>query len=228
MNKLIIPLLSIVSASSALFAQSYSLTSTYLYIYVDAEDDSAIEDYLEYDADLDDAPGLSLEWRTAPIDGMSYGLEYIYFGTKADVSGILDSDDALVMNVLTDGTEFIDGNPAEVKEEYTVHGALFNLAYNIELSDESIAYIGAGVGFSHFNQEFSASTVGAKYTYDDSDTVFTYQFKAGVRYALNDAWAVNGGLRYIGFGDPEFSYGDVDLSGDLSALAIELGLSYTF
>ena len=69
MNKLIIPLLSIVSASSALFAQSYSLTSTYLYIYVDAEDDSAIEDYLEYDADLDDAPGLSLEWRTAPIDG---------------------------------------------------------------------------------------------------------------------------------------------------------------
>ena len=49
-----------------------------------------------------------------------------------------------------------------------------------------------------------------------------------MRYALNDAWAVNGGLRYIGFGDPEFSYGDVDLSGDVSALAIELGLSYTF
>jgi hypothetical protein len=195
-------------------------------VYVDA--DSSIEANTNIDADLDDAPGLSLEWRTAPIDGMSYGLEYIYFGTKADVSGILDSDDALVMNFLTDGTEFIDGNPAEVMEEYTVHGALFNLAYNIELSDESIAYIGAGVGFSHFNQEFSASTVGAKYTYDDSDTVFTYQFKAGVRYALNDAWAVNGGLRYIGFGDPEFSYGDVDLSGDVSALAIELGLSYTF
>ena len=49
-----------------------------------------------------------------------------------------------------------------------------------------------------------------------------------MRYALNDAWAVNGGLRYIDFGDPEFSYGDVDLSGDVSALAIELGLSYSF
>ena len=216
------------SASSALFAQSYSSSSSYLYVYVDADNDSAIESNLGYDADLDDGPGLSIEWRTAPIDGISYSLEYIYFGTEADVSGILDSDDALVMNILTDGTEFIDGNPAEVKEEYTVHSALLNLAYNIELSDESTAYIGAGIGFSYFNQEFSASTVGAKYTYDDSDTVFTYQFKAGVRYALNEAWAVNGGLRYIGFGDPEFSYGDVDISGGVSALALELGLSYTF
>jgi opacity protein-like surface antigen len=225
MKKNIITLLALVTIfSSTIFAESYNLSSSLLYVYVDA--DSSIEANTNIDADLDDAPGLSIEWSSEPIDGISFGLEYIYFGTEADISGIINNDDASLLNSLTGGT-FQAGN-SKIKEEYKAHTAMVNIAYNIALSDQSIAYIGAGVGFCHFNQELSISNPGEKGSIDDSDITYAYQLKAGVRYALNDAWAVNGGLRYIGFGDPEFSYGDVDLSGDVSALAIELGLSYTF
>jgi len=226
MYKTTISILALSVIASTLAAQSSSVTVSGLYVYPDA--DSSIEANLDASADLDDAPGLSIEWRTSQFADAPFtlGLEYMYFGTEADISGNLTNEDANFVNQ-TFGTTFAAGD-TELKEEYDVHGGMLNLGYDIAVTDKITAYLGVGVGFAHFNQELSLKNAGQSVSGDDSDVVFAYQFKAGARYALNDAWAITGGVRYIGFDDPEFKYGDTTLSGDVSALAVELGLSCSF
>ena len=227
MYKTTISILALSVIASTLAAQSRSVTVSGLYVYPDA--DSSIEANLDASADLDDAPGLSIEWRTSQFADAPFtlGFEYMYFGTEADISGNLTNEDANFVNQ-TFGTTFAAGD-TELKEEYDVHGGMLNLGYDIAVTDKITAYLGVGVGFAHFNQEFSLKNAGQSVSDDDSDVVFAYQFKAGARYALNDAWAITGGVRYIGYDDPEFKHDGFTVSGDdVSALAVELGLSCSF
>jgi opacity protein-like surface antigen len=227
--KTIIAILAYLSFSTIIVAQTSSLTASYLHI--DAGSDGILK-YIaketgepSYGDELDKAPGLSIEWRTAPIDGISFGLEYIYFDTGASVSGDADSDDANDLNSFFDG--FQEG-ASEFKEEYTTHTFLLNVAYDVEICGKLAAYLGAGLGFSYLNQELSVSNPGLNGSLDDSDTVFAYQLKAGLRYAINEAWSVQGGVRYLDYDDFEFSYEGITLLGDGDATAFEFGVSYAY
>lgn len=231
MKKCIIAILACLSVSSVVIAQTFSLTASYLHI--DAGSDGALK-YLaketgepSYGDELDKAPGLSIELRTVPIDGISFGLEYIYFDTEASVSGNVEQEDADELNLFFAEDPFVAG-ASELKEEYTAHTFMLNVAYDVEIGDKLVAYLGAGVGFSHLNQEFSVSNPGINGSHDDSDAVFAYQLKAGLRYALNEAWSVQGGVRYIDYDDFEFSHDGITLVGDGDATAFEFGLSYAY
>ena len=105
---------------------------------------------------------------------------------------------------------------------------MFNVAYDIEIGDKLAAYLGAGVGISFLSQEFSISNPGGNISADDLDTVYAYQFRAGLRYALNEAWSVQGGVRYLDYDDFEFSPFGFTLEGDGDATAFEFGLSYAY
>ena len=228
MYKTTISILALSVIASTLAAQSSSVTVSALYVYPDS--DSSIESTFGVNADLDDAPGLSIEWRTSQFADAPFtlGLEYMYFGTGADASGILDQDEAVIVNSVF-GSTLNAGEEGKIEEEYDVHGGMLNLGYDIVVTDEITAYLGAGVGFAHIKQEFKLSGQGESASSNDSDVVFAYQFKAGARYALNDAWAITGGVRYIGYDDPGFKHDGFTVSGDdVSALAVELGLSCSF
>lgn len=109
-----------------------------------------------------------------------------------------------------------------------MHTFLYNVAYDVEIGGKLAAYLGAGLGFSYLNQELSVSNPGSNVSIDDSDTVFAYQLKAGLRYAINEAWGVQGGVRYLNYDDFKFSYEDLTLSGDGDATAFEFGVSYAY
>jgi len=228
--KTIIAILGCLSVPSIIVAQTHSLTASYLYI--DAGSDGFLKSIARvtgdpsYGDELDKGPGLSIEWRTAPVSGISFGLEYIYFGTEASVNGNLSAQAANSINNFLN-TNLLAG-ASGLKEEYATHTFMFNLAYDIELGDRLAAYLGAGVGFSRMNQELSLSNPGLNGSIDDSDTVFTYQLKAGLRYALNEAWSVQGGVRLLDYDDFEFSYDGVTLLGEADATAFEFGVSYAY
>ena len=228
--KTIITFLAYLSFSTVIVAQTSSLTASYLYI--DAGSDGVLKNIAKvtgdpsYGDELDKAPGLSIEWRTAPIDGISFGLEYIYFDTEASVSGDVNSEEVSDLNSFF-GDIFQEG-ASELKEEYTTHTFLFNVAYDVEIGGKLAAYLGAGLGFSYLNQELSVSNPGWSGSLDDSDTVFSYQLKAGLRYAINESWSVQGGVRYLNYDDFEFSYEGITLSGDGDATAFEFGVSYAY
>ena len=211
-----IVILSFLSFYSIIFAQNESFTASYL--HVDANSDTILQS--------DEGLGLSIEWRNAYTNGTSFGLEYINFGTEASVSGDASAQEANDFNNLLGLS--ISQDATEVKEEYATHTFMFNVAYDIEIGDKLDAYLGAGVGISFLNQEISVSNPGFNDSSDDLDTVFSYQFKAGLRYALNEAWCVQGGVRYLDYGDFEFSPFGLKVEGDGDATAFEFGLSYAY
>ena len=229
--KTIIAFLAYLSFSTVIVAQTSSLTASYLHI--DAGSDGVLK-YIanvtgdpSYGDELDKAPVLSIEWRTAPIDGISFGLEYIYFDTEASVSGDVNSKEVSDLKSFFDDGRFQEG-ASELKEEYTTHTFLYNVAYDVEIGGKLAAYLGAGLGFSYLNQELSVSNPGLSDSHDDSDTVFAYQLKAGLRYAINESWSVQGGVRYLNYDDFEFSYEGITFSGDGDATAFEVGVSYAY
>ena len=79
--KSIIIILGCLLVPSIIVAQTHSITASYL--NVDAGSNGLLNSVARatgepsYGDDLDEAPGFSIEWRTLPIDGISFGLEYI-------------------------------------------------------------------------------------------------------------------------------------------------------
>lgn len=228
--KTIIAILGCLSAPSIIVAQTYSLTASYL--NVDVGSDGILKSVARvtgepsYGDGLDEGPGLSIEFGTAPIDGISLGLEYIHFDTEASASVNASALEAIVINSFLGTT--LQAGASGLKEVYATHTFMFNLAYDIEIGDKLAAYLGAGAGFSRINQKLSVSNPGLNGSIDDSDTVFAYQLKAGLRYALNEAWSVQGGVRHLDYDDFEFSYNGITLYGDGVATAVEFGLSYAY
>jgi len=230
--KTIIAILGCLSAPSIIFAQTYSLTVSYL--AVDAGSDGILQDIAreyddpDYGDKLDEGPGISIEFRTAPIDGLSLGLEYIHFDTEASKSGDADLLDANNFNDYLGISSFEAGATA-ISEDYTAHTYMFNVVYDLEIGDKLAAYLSAGVGFSSINSGVSVKNPGINRSYDDSDTVFAYQLKAGLRYALNEAWSVQGGVRHLDLDDFDFSYGGIPFKGgNVDANAFEFGVSYAY
>lgn len=218
-------------APSIIIAQTHSLTASYL--NVDAGSNGLLNQLARetgepaYGDDLEEAPGFSIEWRTLPIDGISFGLEYIYFSTEASVSGNAEAGDVIDLNNYFDTTIFQEG-VTTISEEYTAQSFLFNFAYDVAMGSRLNAYVAAGAGLSHISGEASISNPGVSGSFDDSDTVFAYQFKAGLRFALNEAWSVQGGIRYLDYEDFEFSYDGDSVAGEGDVTAFEFGLSYAY
>jgi len=209
------------------FTQSYKLSTSLLYAHFEGK--GSIESTFLMDADLESAPGVSLEWSSLPSrSGFSVGFEYIYLTTGAQIGGVIDAFEAGIANFLTDSTSFVAGNYSTLDEDYNLHTAFLNFSNDTSLTDNLSAYIGLGLGFCFINQEFTASSAGSTYKYDEDDIVFTYQVKAGMQYNISDSITLHGGVRYIGIQDAKFDYNVVQFKGNAKAFAVELGLAYKY
>lgn len=237
MIKLITPLLlviaTLVTSATAKsynikeFTQSYKLSTSVLYAHFEGK--GSIESTFLMDADLESAPGVSLEWSTLPSwSGFSVGFEYVYLTTGAQIGRTMDSSEADVANFLTGSTSFTAENYSTLDEDYNLHTAFLNFSNDTSFTDNLSAYIGLGLGFCYINQEFTASSDGSTFKYDEDDIVFTYQVKAGMQYNISDSLALNGGVRFMGLQDAKFDYNLVKLKGNAKVFAVELGLAYKY
>lgn len=112
-------------------------------------------------------------------------------------------------------------------------GAMVNVYYDMsQLNSRFVPFVGVGVGFSNVDLNID----GAGLTYGDDKTVFAYQAIAGVRYDLNDNWALTLDGRYVGVSDPEFQMVADNVTGltnadpdfEYDSFRTSLGVQYRF
>lgn len=86
-------------------------------------------------------------------------------------------------------------------------------------------YIGAGLGFAHHDGTAELMTAAGPSGRDSGDdTVFAYQFMAGVGYKISDGVTLFGGYRYMGTSDLEIER----FTASYDTHAIEAGIRMRF
>ncbi len=166
---------------------------------------------------VDGQADISLDSGFTP--GMAVGFNYGN-GWAAEFAWEYRSNDS--ETTLADGSLFPDGN-------YASNVFFLNGYYHFDAIGQWRPYLGAGLMFSQeIDIDLEVDGVELSYT-GDGDTGF--QVMAGITYAINDAWSINGELRYG-------SFSSVDLSGegvmgqindlDYAPLTFGMGLQYNF
>lgn len=86
----------------------------------------------------------------------------------------------------------------------TVTNALFlNAFYDFRMVSPTVyPYLGAGGGVAWVDQELSTPS----FRVDDSDTVFAYQFIAGIGFDVSKAFTMTLDYRYFATADPSYTF----------------------
>lgn len=108
---------------------------------------------------------------------------------------------------------------------------MVNFLYDIQTGTPWVPFLGGGIGYSRVGMN-NLSAVGGPTLVDSSDNVFAYQFKGGVAYQFDPAWAVTVAYRYFATENPSFSGssampGTVNTGGTRSHNA-EVGFRFNF
>jgi opacity protein-like surface antigen len=99
--------------------------------------------------------------------------------------------------------------------------------WDIETGSPVTPYLGAGIGVALVSMN-DVGALGLTLA-DDDDTVFAYQFAAGVAFDLNPSMALDLGYRFFATTDPEFTDPDgVKFDSEYMSHNLSLGLRYTF
>ncbi|WP_419177093.1 outer membrane protein [Desulfosediminicola sp.] len=125
------------------------------------------------------------------------------------------------------------GEPATIREtgDLSVLSMMVNGYYDFHNPSNFTPYLTAGLGFAYVEwTDFAIPDTGWIEEYNFYDTVFAYQFGAGVEYAINEALAVDLRYRYLGTGDIDVTappyWGSTE--AEFSSHNIYLGLRYFF
>lgn len=140
------------------------------------------------------------------FDSMRFDLEYYY--RKADLDAFSAS------------STFGAGGPAS--GDLSSKSAMLNAYYDFNTGTRWMPYVGAGAGLS----EVTLDTGGI----DDDDTVFAYNFMAGIGYAPeslpNTVWSI--GYRYFATDDPSFGDSADSVEMDYDVHNVEAGVRMMF
>lgn len=102
--------------------------------------------------------------------------------------------------------------------------------YDFKNNSPWTPYLGAGIGAATVEVEIDDMSFGwYDLNYSVDDTVFAYQFIAGVSYAFNKNLAMDLSYRYVGADDPEFDDGfGTPIEFEFSSHNFLLGARFTF
>jgi opacity protein-like surface antigen len=114
------------------------------------------------------------------------------------------------------------GGSASVTGDVTTTSLLANGYFDIGSSGPITPFIGAGLGFANVAVDSSGLA-------DDSDTVFAYQFIAGVGFSVNPRLTLDLSYKYLGTSTPSFTSVDgYEFDLDYSSHAVQIGMRYAF
>ena len=119
------------------------------------------------------------------------------------------------------------GAPGATNDKLSIVSTMGNILYDFDNDSRWTPYVGAGAGVA--NIELSKNS-GLGNT-DDEDTVFAYQFLAGLTYSPTSIPLTEWGLgyRYFGANSPEFPTAGAALDfDDISSHSIEANARFRF
>lgn len=113
---------------------------------------------------------------------------------------------------------------ASTADDLSVHSVMFNALYDIATGTQLTPYLGAGIGWS--NVELNIPSIAVS----DTDSVFSYQFLAGVSYEPesipNTAFSL--GYRYFATSDVEFGSALGTVEHEYDSHGAEIGARFSF
>jgi len=127
--------------------------------------------------------------------------------------------------------------PGSLGQKYNIRSTvgLANVYYDIANFGGITPYVGAGVGFAYNRMSDSLVSSSGFRTLGDSRTSIAWALMAGASYDINERWKLDGGYRYINFGDATTSVNGSDgsivpeiESKNMAAHEIRVGLRYNF
>lgn len=83
-------------------------------------------------------------------------------------------------------------------------------------------YVGGGVGVAKVDLSDNS------FNWDDSDTVYAYQFMAGASFSLTPQLSIVAEYRYFGTQDPEFNHDDGSFKAEIESHNLLAGLRIQF
>lgn len=110
----------------------------------------------------------------------------------------------------------IDGDASALS--YMVNGY-----YDFQITKSSVVpYLGVGIGGAYVNGDLGLGD-------SDNDTVFAYQFMAGIGFEINPLTILTLGYRYFATTDPGFDLGlGADLEATIASHEVNLGVRLMF
>lgn len=100
---------------------------------------------------------------------------------------------------------------------------MVNGYYDFPIANSSVVpYLGGGIGGANINGEITV--LGG----DDNDTVFAYQFMAGIGFEINPKTTLTVGYRYFATTDPEFVILGLPTEFTVSSHDFSLGARFMF
>ncbi|MCD6486054.1 MAG: porin family protein [Syntrophobacterales bacterium] len=110
-----------------------------------------------------------------------------------------------------------------VSGDITAMSLLLNCFVDFETGTNFTPYAGAGIGAAKV--EFEASGEG---DISEDDTVFAYQFVAGVGYAFTENVTLDVSYRYFATADPTFENGEGKMEAEYGSHNIFMGVRFSF
>jgi opacity protein-like surface antigen len=99
---------------------------------------------------------------------------------------------------------------------------MINAYFDFDNDSIITPYVGAGLGVAKV--DVSDNT----FAWDDSDTVYAYQFMGGANFALTQQLSIDAEYRYFGTQDPEFNHDDGSIKAEIASHNLMVGLRMQF
>ncbi|MEM7124371.1 MAG: outer membrane beta-barrel protein [Pseudomonadota bacterium] len=167
-------------------------------------------------------PNGTFEYDTGwGIDGaLGYSLSGSMQGVRVEGEVGYRSNDIDKVNVNNFG--LVPGGTGDID----VWTGLINGYYDIDLGSNIMPYVGAGLGIAHVDGQVIVPGPGGRIS--DSETVFAYQFSAGLGYAVSPSTTLFAGYRYLATDDIDFSGGGTTVSSEYHSHNAQAGVRFSF
>ena len=99
--------------------------------------------------------------------------------------------------------EFTNSGSVSVDGDITALAGMVNVYLDFRPGKSWRPYIGGGIGAANLDLDISG-VAGTPVSFSDTDTVFAYQFMAGVEYKITPRLALGAEYRFFGTDDPNF------------------------
>jgi opacity protein-like surface antigen len=141
---------------------------------------------------------------------------------------------AYFLNDMDEGTSVFLPASSPADGDVSVLSFMANGYYDFHISNSSLVpYVGVGLGFANIDVDVTHPSISSLALADDNDTVFAYQFMAGLGYNISPTVTLTADYRYFRTTSPEFSCGPAlacagDLETDYSNHSFNFGARFMF
>ena len=183
-------------------------------------DVSAVDSTGSFNGDFSTDPGVAV------MGAVGYALKNLRI--EGEISYRHNGLDELTINTFVGGgLVFVGVATGPIEGDMTALGFMANAFYDFDTGSNWVPYLGGGLGVAQLGLDVE-SIGGLPTTFDETDTVFAYQFGAGVGYSLGGGARVDLSYRFMGTTDPKFSDGVATVKSEYYNHAVMAGLLFKF